>query len=83
MRKFKSIGSFLIMKLPSHLNCAMTRVKLGDNKKRFQLDAYHPLPNCTYFSGHQMSVLLGDPHVNKFHQVSSDGQQMSLIRAQG
>ena len=83
MRKFKSMGTFLIMKLPSYLNCAMTRVKLGDNKKRFQQDTYRPLSNCMYFSGHQMSVLLGGPQVNDFEQVSSDGHQMSLTGEQG
>ena len=31
-----------------------------------------------YFGVHQMSVLIWGCHLNKFEQVSSDGQQMSL-----
>ena len=48
------------------------------NKKIFQWDAYCTLANHTCF-GHQMSVLVGGPQVNKFEQVSSDCHQMSLV----
>ena len=43
-------------------------------------------PTCHYtsFGDHQMSVQVeGDPQVNKFEKISSDGHQMSLARAKG
>ena len=53
----------------------------NDNKKSFQYDAYCPLANPIYSGGHQTSVLVRDPQMNKSEEVSSDGLQMSLVGA--
>ena len=55
----------------------------SDNKKSFQWDAYCPFAKHTCFGGHQMSVLVGGPQINKFEEVCSDGCQVSLVGAWG